>query len=1069
LLPASANQLRWERIVARFLIAVGVSAAADVLWWLHEPRQLTAPIDVVGYPAFANFDYIPSFLAYRLVIYAFPIGVLVVYSLLAWRGPLRRPPSARRRRPAAQMLDMPAAELDPQAVEPVTETGAGPVLAVVARLVLPALVVVVAASARSTSDHQGTSAVGLLCGLAYVLGVLILAAAISWVRTRPSRLRWAQVRSAIRAINGIGGAMAAVVGLWFVSLHSVVFVRSGHHAQYWPWLPAWLAAVGMLAIAAWGVLRLRGGRPPAAVEQRLLAVVVGAAAVFLITSQLPGQLGKFKGGFDEAQNLVGAHLLSKGYFPWRDFLFIHGLWLDGLQSTLGFSIFGSTRWGSAAGSAVLFAPLVWVILYLFAVWFSRSNRWFLAGVVVLLLSGLLNARDANFTSSDVRFIAAPVILVLLGEMLRRRSFSWCAALMFALVIQAILVPETLFLALPVLLVVVAADLTHREAGGRIWQAMRRSFWCAAVGVVLVGAWCTFLAINHSLSAWIQYFVVFVPGHNAEGAVPPSRILPRSWLEFAICVVLVLVTFWSVAARARGGRQWAPRDWVTVAAAGFIALYGEQALGRFDAQHVDVVFSAAMPLILLWSEQALTAADGLVRSSWSGTSLGRLVRSPATILAIGIVVVIAPATGMPTVVAAARFLPSHEHATADTQTAISGLGYTAPGAVSPVLLSDLAAALKTYAGHNGPVFDMTNSLGDIYYLLDRQPASRFVNVSLAITPYSQQLLIDSLRASHPPVVIFDSTTTGVPEWDGVRNNIRHYAVSQYLLDNYQPVLDTQGVLLLLRNDLMAGRPPVPRLTVRPASTNLYFSSPACDWGDIPNFLSSPVAGSSVELPVTSRERVPVTTVSGWAADPAAHAPVRELVVASGRKVLETLSPDVKRPHVAATIGQYALRSGFSATVTSQAGSTISVYGLAADGKLHPLAGQQRPLAGGMLALPDGRRVHIAAPTLGRVWAISSKDETLGVATIPAGLTIARFDMLTLHAAGSIGTAAITISDSAAASPSHDIMASVLPSSGRSVSVRVGSCLQWHGYQSRSLYVLQTGGAAIERLQLSGVTS
>jgi hypothetical protein len=1051
-------------MAARFLIAVGISAAADVLWWLHEPRQLTAPIDVVGWPTYYNFDYIPQFLAYRLVIYAFPIGALVVYSLLAWRGPLRRPPSARRRRPAAQMLDMPAAQLDPQEVEPVTETGAGQVLAVVARLVLPAVVVVVAASARSTSDHQGISVVGLLCGLAYMLGVLILAAAISWVRTRPSRLRWAQVRSAIQAINGIGGAMAAVVALWFVSLHSVVVVRSGHHAQYWPWLPAWLAAVGMLAIAAWGVLRLGGGRPAAAVEQRLLAVVVGAAAVFLITSRLPGQLGKFKGGFDEAQNLVGAHLLSDGYFPWRDFLSIHGLWLDALQSTLGFSIFGSTRWGSAAGSAVLLIPLVWVLLYLFAVWFCRSNRWFLAGVVVVLLSGILNAHSI-YPFPDVRFIAVPVILVLLGEMLRRRSFSWCAALMFAVVVQAILVPETLFLALPVLLVVVAADLTHREAGGRIWQAMRRSCWCAAVGVVLVGAWCTFLAINHSLGAWIQYFVVFVPGHNAEGA-RPFPLLLRPWLEFEICVVLVLVTFWSVAARARGGRQWTPRDWVTAAAAGFIALYGEQALGRFDAPHIALVFGAAIPLILLWSEQALTAADGLVRS-WSGTQR-RVVRNPATILAIGIVVVMAPATAVPTVVAAARFLPSHEHATAATDTATSGLGYTAPSALRPVLLSDLAAALKTYAGRNGSVFDMTNSLGYLYFLLDRRPASRFVDVSVAITPYSQQLLIDSLRASRPPVVIFDSKTTGVPGWDHVRNNVRHYAVSQFLLDNYQPVLDTHGELLLLRNDLMASRPPVPRLTVRPVSTNLYFSGPACQWGDVPNFLSSPVAGSSVALPVTTRERLAVTTVTGWAADPAAHAAVRQLVVASGRTVLETLSPNIKRPRVAARIGQYALESGFSATVTTQAGSTVTVYGLAADGKLHPLTGRQRPLAGGMLALPDGRRVRIAAPTLGRVFT-RSKDETLGVATIPAGLNIARFQLLTLHADGSIGTAAITISDSAAASASHDITASALPSSGRTLSVRVGSCLQWHGYQSRSLYVFQTGGAAIKRLQLSGVTS
>jgi hypothetical protein len=35
------------------------------------------------------------------------------------------------------------------------------------------------------------------------------------------------------------------------------------------------------------------------------------------------------------------------------------------------------------------------------------------------------------------------------------------------------------------------------------------------------------------------------------------------------------------------------------------------------------------------------------------------------------------------------------------------------------------------------------------------------------------------------------------------------------------------------------------------------------------------------------------------------------------------------------------------------------------------------------------------------------------------------------------------------------------------VRVGSCLQWHGYQSRTLYVSQTGGSPVDQLQLSGV--
>jgi hypothetical protein len=943
--PSAVRHERWGRIAARFVIAVAVSAAADTLWWLHQPRQLTGPVAVVGYPTFHNFDYLPSFAAYRLITYAFPVGVLAVYSLLAWRGPLRRTVRVRRARAAAAMLDLPAAE-------PADVLAAGPALGAAARLLLPAVVVVTAGSTRPAGHHQRITAQGLLCGLAYAAGVLGLAAAITLYRTRSSRPLWPQIRPAIAAVNGVAGAMISVLGLWYISQNSVVVVLRDHSVHHWPWLPGWLAALGMLVIAAWGVLRLRGGRAPAAVEKRLLAVVVGAATVFLITSRMPGQLGRFH-GFDDAQNLVGAHLLGKGYFPWRDLFFIHGLWMDALQSTLGFSVFGDTRWGGNAGVAVLVIPACWVIIYLFAVWFSRSNRWFLIGMVLLLLAGIPGALD-------LRFILVPVSLVLLGEMLRRRSFAWCAAFMVVMFAQTVLVPETLLLALPGLSVVVAADLTHRNPGSRIWPALRRSCWCAAVGAAALAAWCALLAANHSLGAWISYFKVFAPGHDAEGAHPPWAIPAAGWVKFGLTIALVLVTFWSVAARVRAGRPWSPRDWITVAAAGFAALYGEKALGRFDPPHIAEVFTAALPLVLLWSERAVTAADGLVHAIAPGarrsgaSNSAPAIRNPATVLVVAITVVaFAPLTGRHSVMAAATSVASHEQARSLDEPTVPRLGYAAPVAVSPSLLRDLGTALDTYAGKSGLVFDMTNGPGYIYFLIDRRPASRFVNIGLAMTPYAQELLIGDLRRSRPPVVVFDSTAMGLPSWDGIRNNVRSYEVSQYLLSGWTPVLRTHGELLLLRNDLMARRPAIPRLIVPPVPANLWFSGPACTWGSIPNFLSSPVSGSAVEIPVT--------------------------------------------------------------------------------------------------------HVH----------SVITKKETIGIARIPAGVILARYDLLTLHATGLIGPSDLTISDTVTGEAGHDIIAHALPSSGTSLGVRAGSCLQWRGYQSRELYVIQTGGTPVDRLQLSGV--
>jgi hypothetical protein len=100
-------------------------------------------------------------------------------------------------------------------------------------------------------------------------------------------------------------------------------------------------------------------------------------------------------------------------------------------------------------------------------------------------------------------------------------------------------------------------------------------------------------------------------------------------------------------------------------------------------------------------------------------------------------------------------------------------------------------------------------------------------------------------------------------------------------------------------------------------------------------------------------------------------------------------------------------------------------------------------------------------------LHSGNVTTSVVTVPSGVSLARYGLLTLRADGPIGASAITISDAAEPSADHDITVGVLPASGAAVSVRVGSCLQWHGYSTARLYVRQIGGAAISRLELSGV--
>ncbi len=73
-----------------------------------------------------------------------------------------------------------------------------------------------------------------------------------------------------------------------------------------------------------------------------------------------------------------------------------------------------------------------------------------------------------------------------------------------------------------------------------------------------------------------------------------------------------------------------------------------------------------------------------------------------------------------------------HLVGVTESSLARVGYAAPGEIDAGLLRDLDTAIRAYAGDDGPVFDMTNSLGYLYYLLNRVPGTRFIHIVLAMT-------------------------------------------------------------------------------------------------------------------------------------------------------------------------------------------------------------------------------------------------------------------------------------------------------------------------------------------------
>jgi hypothetical protein len=926
----------WRRTALRGLLSVAGAALIVLLAWPRGHEQLSGHIDIVGYPTFADFDYLPPFLEYRLLTYVFPAAVIVIYALLAWRGPLRAGP--RPDRGTMVPLTVPG---DVQMGH--DDDAALPEPLALWRPIATAAFVVLASAVGSNARFREVSWAAVASGCVYVLVVVSVAALLAALRRRRAGEGARKLGAFVSMVNAVAIPVVAFGGLWFVSHRTAVVLPSGA-MQRSTWLPWWLAGIGILATWLWLSRQRRLGRAATITEQRLRVVLIGSALIYVLIAVIPAQLG-YLSGFDDSQGLTGAFLLQHGYFPWRDFQFIHGFFPDVVESLLGFHVFGETAWGSNAGIDLILTPAAWVGVYLLGVWGARRGTLVVVGSLLLAASGQL--------ALDPRFIAIPLILILLGKAIASPRLRWTCGLTAALFVEAIVVPEADFQVAAVFAVVVAVDLVHRPMGASLKIIFRRTLSFIATGAVLTIVWVAFLASQHALTGFVNWFIIFGPGHDAEGAIPHGDVGGFSSVMFKLMVMLVVLTVLSAAWRVYRRRVWTPLAWVTLASALTAGVYGEQALGRYDGPHVQYSLDMALPLFVLVVLSVLPAIDRFVAAQ--AAKLGRVsVLNRQLAQLISVLVAVGVFFGVPGVKANVLHAPGRTIIAISSQTGPKMLGYAVPNAIAPGFLSNLRSVLDTYAPENAPFFDMTNSPGYFYFLLAQRPAASFTNVSQAIPENTQVMLVNDLRKTRPPLVAFNSVTIGLPLWDGVENQVRHFEVSQYVLDGWTPLLETDGVLFLLRNDLMAHRPAAPPLSPAPVTTDLYSSQAECTWGDSANFLESGPAGRSVTV--------------------------------------------------------------------------------------HP------------------RRVTMVT---------GSTPTRVAEFRVPGHIPLSAYELATFGARREIGTSTLTLSDMASAPSTAEITAGVLPVTGSRLAVRVGSCLQWHGYRGRTLYFEQQGGAPITSLTLSQV--
>ena len=228
---------------------------------------------------------------------------------------------------------------------------------------------------------------------------------------------------------------------------------------------------------------------------------------------------------------------------------------------------------------------------------------------------------------------------------------------------------------------------------------------------------------------------------------------------------------------------------------FTMLYFAKFLSRADPYHLGQSFAAAVPLLFYLVYRGVTYGEALLAKHAHGRGLGWLPRRHTLTVPLLVALLVAAPEPLYDAIDAA---PRHFSAQAAQEPEVAGIGYARPGENDTAALASLDEALEGLLGPEDTVFDFSNAPGVVHYLLGLPPSTRYYHVSFAIRGRSQSDLLRELRSRPAGAVVIASERTfdNLPAWDGVANQVRHYDVSEHLLDDYVPVQAVKGFVLMV---------------------------------------------------------------------------------------------------------------------------------------------------------------------------------------------------------------------------------------------------------------------------------
>jgi hypothetical protein len=790
--------------VLKVMATLGLGAGLAMLWLRLFPGQLPYRTDIVGYPILRNFNVVHYFHVYDAMMLVFPLATLGAFGTLEFIRRSRRTEGLHwdRRTTRRHLAD----EL------PNSQTSSR--RAHVMRTALVGLVFGIEGALATEGAIGGFWPTVLVTATAY-LG--IVGGIASTAAGQDPQDFWR--RHAV--VNALATPLV-IVGLYGASRATQVTVLSGRTVDRYPWVPLVVVVVATAAAFTWvsvRIVRARDTGQLVAVERQVVLFLACTALLFLLVAQLPGALG-YLDLFHEGESLAGARLVESGRFPWRDLALIHGPLQDVFSVLPGVKVFQESRWGAAAGFGVLVRPAVAVGFYLLHARLFRGNWVILPATAAIVTLGL-----------DSRWLLFPFGLLLLIGLLNRPSRVRAIALAAVLLAQSILTPEAAPFSLAAALVLPFFEIYYRHPDRKLLHSLSRTLWFGVSALTLVLGWVGYLASRGALGDFVGHYVTFARGHELTGGVPIQW--GTGLFFFAVVApvasVLLFVSYFVVQMRRDRLRAG---DWAVAALALYVTYFYRKFLSRAD-DHVFQVLAISVPLIAYIVYRLAMPFDRSLVGQHRRRGARATVFSPLLSLALLLGVLVGtPNNGLGLV----ESLPGHFRATAPRPPWLTSLGYSTDETLDRAGFEDLRTALRALPNPSGRIFDFTNQPAMFHYLLKYQPSTRYYHVSMAIRRPTQDHLLRELRKDPPGIVVFHAAA-GLPSWDGVANAVRHYEVSEYLLDQYRPVIIAGGNLIMLRNDLdpPPGWPSGVGFNTPPMPGNPYFYGLPCDWGYAPNFL------------------------------------------------------------------------------------------------------------------------------------------------------------------------------------------------------------------------------------------